>query len=305
MNTTIHQPLISFLTVNYKQAGVTLQLVKSLQKLHYSYWELIVVDNGDADSKLSIPLAEEPKAVYYPTGQNLGFAGGNNAGLHLCKGEYVFFINNDTEVEPGFLKPIAEWLADHPKLGMLSPKICFHQQPDTIQYAGFYPMSTITIRNSGMGWMAKDTGQYNDIRQTAYIHGAAMLLPKKVIDEVGVMYEDYFLYYEEYDWCERVKQAGYEIWYYGNSTVYHKESVSTGQDSPLKIYYLTRNRLLFARRNYPAWRSSLAFLYFGLVAVPKNTLQWFLKGRRDLAMAFIKGFWWNLTHKAKPRENRN
>ncbi|MGB0177291.1 MAG: glycosyltransferase family 2 protein, partial [Owenweeksia sp.] len=304
MSTTTSAPLISFLTVNYKQAGVTLQLLNSLQKLNYAHWEIIVVDNGEHNPELAEPLVAEPRAIYHPTGANLGFAGGNNAGLHLCKGEYIFFINNDTEVEPDFLDTLNAWIARHPRLGMLSPRICFYQQPDTIQYAGFHPMSTITIRNSGIGWMEKDLGQYNDIRTTAYIHGAAMLVPRKVIDEVGVMYEDYFLYYEEYDWCERVKQAGYEIWYYGACKVYHKESVSTGQDSPLKIYYLTRNRLLFARRNYPAWRSSLAFLYFGLVAVPKNALQWLLKGRRDLALAFLKGFWWNLMHKAKPRENR-
>tara|TARA_B100000378_G_scaffold223867_1_gene187457 strand:- start:1156 stop:2073 length:918 start_codon:yes stop_codon:yes gene_type:complete len=305
LNTVPATPLVSFLTVNYRQPEVTLQLLRSLQKLDYPKWEIIVVENGDEDSALSGPLANDPRATYYATHQNLGFAGGNNAGLHLCKGEYTLFINNDTEVEPDFLSSLISFVVKQPKLGMLSPKICFYQQPDTIQYAGFYPMSTITIRNSGIGWMEKDLGQYNDVRTTAYIHGAAMLVPRKVIDEVGVMYEDYFLYYEEYDWCERIKQAGYEIWYYGASTVYHKESVSTGQDSPLKIYYLTRNRLLFARRNYPAWRSALAFLYFGLVAVPKNTLQWFLKGRKDLAMAFLKGFWWNLTHKAKPRENRN
>ncbi len=305
LNTTTVNPLITFLTVNYKQAAITIELLRSLQKMDYTHWELVVVDNGAEDKSLSEPLQTEARARYMATNANLGFAGGNNAGLPLCQGDYIFFINNDTEVEPGFLNPIVKWISDNPDFGMLSPRICFYQQKDTLQYAGFHPMSTITIRNSGIGWMEKDRGQYHDIRQTAYIHGAAMLVPRKVIDEVGVMYEDYFLYYEEYDWCERVKQKGYTIWYFGPSVVYHKESVSTGQNSPLKIYYLTRNRLLFARRNYPTWSSSLAFLYFGLVAVPKNAIQWLLKGRKDLAVAFLKGFWWNITHKAKPRENRN
>lgn len=293
------KPLVSFLTVNFNQALVTIDLLTSLEKINYENWEIVLVDNGSKPSNLEEDSSKFEKVKFIHSEKNLGFAGGNNIGLDYCKGDFIFFINNDTEVEPDLLDELIPWMENQNNLGILSPKLCYFHDKKLLQYAGATPMSKLSIRNEGIGWKEKDEGQYDEIRQTAYIHGAAMIVPKKVLDKVGPMFDDYFLYYEEYDWCERIAKAGFEIWYYGKSVVYHKESVSTGQDSPLKIYYLTRNRLLFARRNNPFLMSRLTFLYFGLIAIPKNVLLWLSKGRKDLAMAFWKGFWWNLTHKAK------
>jgi len=288
------QPLVSFLTVNFNQPKVTLELLQSLQKLSYENWEVIVVDNGSGPSDLERKVKKFERARFVDTQKNLGFAGGNNAGLPLCKGDYIFFINNDTEVEPGLLEPLVELLQKDGQIGMLSPKIKFYAPGNPIQYAGATLMSSVTIRNEGIGFMAEDKGQFDDTRETAYIHGAAMIVPRKVIEKVGAMYDDYFLYYEEYDWCERIRKAGFKIMYSGLSTVYHKESVSTGQNSPLKVYYLTRNRLLFARRNYPPLRRLLAILYFTFIALPKNVFTWLIKGRADLSRAFLRGFIWNV-----------
>lgn len=292
------KPLVSFLTVNFNQALVTIDLLTSLSKINYENWEIILVDNGSKPSNLKEEAQKFDKVKFIHSTENLGFAGGNNIGLEYCNGDYIFFINNDTEVNVDLLDNLVPWMEKQDDLGILSPKLCYFHDKNLLQYAGATPMSKITIRNAGIGWKEKDDGQYDEIRETAYIHGAAMIVPKKVLQEVGPMYEDYFLYYEEYDWCERIAKAGYKVWYYGLSLVYHKESVSTGQDSPLKIYYLTRNRLLFARRNNSFLYSRLSILYFGIIAIPKNVLFWLLKGRGDLAKAFWKGFWWNLTHKA-------
>lgn len=294
------KPLVSFLTVNFNQALVTIDLLTSLDKINYENWELIVVDNGSEPSELKKDVSSNPKVKFLNSEKNLGFAGGNNIGLDLCKGDYIFFINNDTEVEPDLLDELVPWMENQEQLGIVSPKLCYFHDKELLQYAGATPMSGVTIRNAGIGWKEKDKGQYDEIRETAYIHGAAMIVPREVLTKVGPMYEDYFLYYEEYDWCERIKKAGFSIWYYGLSKVYHKESVSTGQDSPLKIYYLTRNRLLFARRNNSSFKAFLSYIYFGLIAVPKNILYWMLKRRPDLAGAFWKGYSWNLTHKSQP-----
>jgi GT2 family glycosyltransferase len=294
----LKQPLFSFLTVNYLQPEVTLDLVRSLQNLTYSKWELVVVNNHENPNEtLQQAIEEDARNTYLESGANLGFAGGNNYGLPHCKGEYIFFINNDTEVESNLLESCLAVIEQTPKLGMLSPKIKYFQKPRLIQYAGATPMSTFTMRNAGIGYMEADEGQYDEVRETAFIHGAAMIVPRAVIDAVGPMYDDYFLYYEEYDWCARIENAGYTVMYNGKATVYHKESVSTGVDSPLKIFYLTRNRLLFARRNYVGLRRLLVWLYFSGVAVPKNVLSWLVKGRTDLARAFWRGYIWNFTNK--------
>lgn len=300
-NTSEIEPAkVSFLTVNYNQAQVTLDLIRSLESLTYANWEIVVVDNGSNTKELSELIPDSPRIKFLDTGENLGFAGGNNAGLKLCTGEYIFFINNDTEVEPDLLEPILK-VFDADDVGIVSPKIRFFDPPLLIQYAGATPMSRISIRNAGIGWQEEDQGQHDHIIETSYIHGAAMVVPRKVLQEVGPMYADYFLYYEEYDWCDRIAKAGYKVIYCGLSTVFHKESVSTGRESPLKTYYLTRNRLLFARRNRGAAQLALIWLYFGLIALPKNLLTHMAKGRMDLARAFFSGFIWNIVHNSRVR----
>lgn len=125
---------------------------------------------------------------------------------------------------------------------MVSPKIRFYYAPDTIQYAGYTPFSPVTLRQHLIGYREKDSGQYDQARETFSIHGAAMMVPRSVVKEVGMMSELYFLYYEEHDWVERIKRAGYKIFYVPESLVFHKESISTGKESQLKTYYITRNR---------------------------------------------------------------
>lgn len=275
-----------------------MQLIESLKSLTYPNWECIIVNNGDSEPKLEAAIKNLDRFQYLNTGENLGFAGGNNAGLDRCNGEYIYFINNDVEVEPGLLEPLMKCFQENENIGMLSSKIIFFDQKKIIQYAGATELNPYTLRNSGIGFGEEDQGQYNDSRPTGFIHGASMIIPQKVIEDVGPMYEDYFLYYEEYDWCQRVKDAGYQIFYCGESKVYHKESISTGVDSPLKTYYLTRNRLLFARRNFKGLKKVISFLYLSIIAMPIHVLLKTAKGRGDLAKAMLKGYFWNFNHKA-------
>ncbi len=300
----MNNPLVSFLTVNYQQAEVTGDLLRSLEALSYPHWECIVVDNGGPESNLEQICAPYDWVKFIRSDENLGFAGGNNLGYPACKGDYIFLINNDTEVPEGFLEPILNFAEQHPQLGALSPLIHYYEPKGVVQYAGATPMNKITLRNSGIGVGEVDKGQFKKAYQVPFTHGAAMLLPRKVIEQVGLMREDYFLYYEELDWCERIRQAGFEIWFVGHSYLWHKESVSTGVNSPLKTYYLNRNRLLFARRNYPWYIRLLNYLYFSLIAVPKNMLSLWRSGEKGQAQAFWRAYTYNLSHKSSESADR-
>lgn len=301
---TVKQALVSFLTVNYQQAEVTRDLLESLLDLEYSNWECIVVDNGGPASNLQEICSAYEQVTFLRSEENLGFAGGNNLGYPECKGDYIFLINNDTEVPPDFLEPLLKFAAENPKLGALSPLLQYYEPKGVVQYAGATPMNKVTLRNSGIGVGEKDEGQYHKAYQVPFTHGAAMMLPREVIEKVGLMREDYFLYYEELDWCERIRQAGYEIWFVGHSFLRHKESVSTGVNSPLKTYYLNRNRLLFARRNYPWYIRVINYIYFSLIAVPKNLLTLWKNGEKAQAAAFWRAFKYNLTHKSSDSADR-
>jgi hypothetical protein len=289
-------PLVSIITVNYNQSAVTLEMLQSLQCVTYPSIEVFVVDNASPTDNPDIIKAKFPEINLIKTTKNLGFAGGNNVALPFARGKYVLFINNDTEVHPGFLEPLVELLESTPEIGMVSPKIHYFHTPDTFQFAGYTPFSPITIRNRAIGFGQKDTGQYDGVYESASIFGCAMLVPMRVIEEVGMMADVFFLYYEEHDWAARVKKAGYKIYYDGRSLVKHKESISTVKNSPFQIYYLYRGRMLFTRRNTSGFNGLLAWLYIHLVTLPKETLRYFLKSRPDLARACWRAAVWNVTH---------
>lgn len=281
-----------------------MDLVRSLEQISYPNWECIVVDNASENSDLEDQLKDYQQVKCIRSEENLGFAGGNNLGWPHCTGDYIFLINNDTEVPSDFLEGIVDFAEKQENMGAISPKIRYFDQQDTIQFAGCTDMNKVTIRNSGIGDGEKDEGQYDEIYPIPFNHGAAMMLPRKVIEAVGLMREDYFLYYEELDWSERIRQAGFQNWYYGLSFILHKESVSTGRNSALKVYYLTRNRLLFARRNYDASTRIINYLYFTFVALPKNLLSFWLKKEFEQAKAFWRGYSYNLTHKSSDSADR-
>lgn len=289
-------PLISIITVNYKQTDVTLLLLESLRKCTYPNLEIIVVDNGSGQGMEPILRARYPEVLCITSVDNLGFAGGNNLGIQKSKGKYLFFINNDTEVEPNFLEPMVELMEKDPSIGLVSPKIIYFDTDHLIQYAGSTGINPFTGRGEKIGSFVKDTGQYNSTYETGLGHGAAMMIPRSVIGKVGMMPDIFFLYYEEHDWCEAIKRAGYKVFYVGQSLVYHKESVSVGKTSTLKTFYMTRNRILFLRRNNKFFALTSSLLFFTFLTVPKNTLKYILKANWDHLKAFYKGIGWNLTH---------
>ena len=117
---------------------------------------------------------------------------------------------------------------------MVCPKIRFAWDNNPIQFAGYTPLSRITMRNRSIGFGEEDHGQYDAAHPTPYAHGAAMMVKREAIEKAGLMPECYFLYYEELDWSMMMRRAGYEIWYEPSTTIYHKESQTTGQQSPLR-----------------------------------------------------------------------
>jgi hypothetical protein len=258
--------------------------------------EVIVVDNASKEDEVTQIEQRYPQIKVIRSKENLGFAGGNNLGIQAAQGKYLFFLNNDTllrskkeDVRGKMFQPLINRLESSPKIGMVSPKIKFSWGDTHIQYAGYTPLSKITMRNRSIGFGEADNGQYDTPHSTPYAHGAAMMVKREVIDKAGLMPECYFLYYEELDWSMMIRRAGYDIWYEPACTVFHKESQTTGQNSPLRTYYITRNRLMFVKRNNPNVTRYLSYLYLiGIVAL-RDIIKYTLQRRPDLAKATIKG----------------
>ena len=297
------EKIISIITINYNGLKDTCELMETLP-LDDTSIEVIVVDNASRQDEASVIEQRYPQVKVIRSSENLGFAGGNNLGIEASCGKYLYFINNDTllslqgnavaNTKHGMqpeLRYLVERLESDPQIGMVCPKIRFTWGDNLIQFAGYTPLSRVTLRNNAIGFNESDYGQYDTAHPTPYGHGAAMMVRREAIDKAGMMPTCFFLYYEELDWSMMIRRAGYTIWYEPASTIYHKESQTTGQASPLRTYYITRNRLFFVQRNSPLpWRF-LSYLYLIFVAGLKAILKDLLTKRSDLARATLRGLW--------------
>jgi len=285
---------LSVITVNYNGLEDTCELIDSIT--FSDDMEVIVVDNGSREDEASAIERRFPHVKVIRSKENLGFAGGNNLGIKAARGKYLFFINNDTLAGKAdsanfatALQPLIDRLDSSPGIGAVCPKIRFAWGDKPIQFAGYTPLSPITLRNRSIGFGEADRGQYDAPHPTPYAHGAAMMVKREAVEKVGLMPECYFLYYEELDWSLIIHRAGYGIEYIPAVTILHKESQTTGQDSPLRTYYITRNRLLFARRNIPAPKRYLTYLYLTMAVGTKDLLLHLLHSRTAHARATLKG----------------
>ena len=248
-----------------------------------------MVDNGSTENEANVIQERYPNIKVIRSDQNLGFAGGNNLGIKAAKGKYLFIINNDTIFKDFNIQALIDRLQSSKTIGIVCPKIRFAWSNNPIQFAGYTPLSGITVRNQAIGFGEEDLGQYEKAHPTPYAHGAAMLIKREVIEKVGMMPECYFLYYEELDWSMMFTRAGYDIWYDPACTIYHKESQSTGQNSPLRTYYITRNRLLLVKRNWSGISKYISYSYLIAIVALRDILKYTLKGKSQLVKAIFKG----------------
>lgn len=288
-------PFISVITLNYNQTDVTCAFLESTRSWTYPHYEILVCDMASAvDPSEKILGGNYPNTKLLLAGKNLGFAGGNNWGMRQAKGNFYFIVNNDTEVTPDLLEQLLKPFAEDGTIGVTCPKIKYFDHPDTIQYAGFNPMNNYTGRTTSIGTLEKDKGQYDQSGPTFGAHGCAMMVKKEVVEKLGMFPEKFFLYYEEWDWSARILKAGYKIWYTAPAVIYHKESVSVGKSNPMKVYYHTRNRILYIRRNAKFFQRLVFFAFFTFFTIPKSTVGYIARKQFPHLRNFLKGAVWNL-----------
>ena len=293
-------PLVSVISVNYNQSVVTCDMLDSLYRSGYPDMEVFVVDNASPSDNPEIIKERFPRINFIRSEKNLGFAGGNNIAIKQAKGEYIYLLNNDTIVPDGHILTLVNLMAQNPDYSVVCPKIKLFDDPGIIMFAGFTELSPVTFRNKILGYAEIDKGQHDEPRKSAYAHGAAMMLKRSVIEKVGLMNENFFLYYEEVDWSTRIKKAGYEIRYTPDTYVLHKESVSTGRNSPLKSYYMNRNRVLYILCNTSGSKKIIGFIYQMFIVMPKNIIIHGIKGQMKNMKAVMKAWGWCIKNSFRP-----
>jgi GT2 family glycosyltransferase len=245
-------PSVSLILLNWNQPHFTLACLRSLDKVTYPNFDVIVVDNGSADNSIEQIESIRPELKYnlqvITNKRNLGFAEGNNVGIRAAMEQganYVLLLNNDTEVDPDFIQPLMKMAQSNPKIGITGPKIYYYDDPKLIWSAG--GVFTRSGWTQQLGVNERDSEELNRLRQVDYVSGCAMLVKRAVIEKAGMLDPRFFIYYEETDWCARTAKAGFTIWYVPESVLWHKISLQARNLSPTYIYLMTRNRLLFMR----------------------------------------------------------
>ena len=288
------RPSVAIISVNYNQTALTGEMLASLERAGLHEWcECYVVDNASKQDGSAVLAQAYPWVRTIRSERNLGFAGGNNLAVRRTNTDYVFLLNNDALVDPGVVEGLVERFREDPRLGALSPVIYDYPQTTsepTIQYAGATAVSAITGRNETLHRGAAAGAQGSGLQPVAYAHGAAMMVSRAALRAAGTLEEGFFLYYEELDWCDRIRAAGFDIMLDADRAVWHRESVSTGVDSAFKTFWINRSRILYMRRNKSAVQSALFGAFYLIGVLPLHGIRHVLAGRSAHARALWRAF---------------
>jgi GT2 family glycosyltransferase len=240
-------PLVSIVVPNWNGAYHLPTCLGSLRRQTYPRLEVIVVDNGSTDDSLVLLARDFPEVRVVALGSNRGYAGGVNAGFRAAAGEILAVLNNDAEADPAWLTEMIAALQRHPEAGMATPKVLLFDRRDTLHTAGDY-CGVDGIPDSRGVWQ-RDEGQFD---AEELIFGAAGVAPayrRTMLDDVGLLDEDFGSYCEDVDLSWRAQLAGYKCIYVPGALVYHKLSATGG--GPIASFYVARNTIWTIAKNYP------------------------------------------------------
>lgn len=285
-------PLIYIILVNYNNYEDTLECVKSLKNCTYKNYNIIVVDNASNNASINELRKYKNEYILIEAKENLGFSAGNNVGIKFAinhGADYILLINNDTVVDKGFLEPLISVVESDSEIGIMSGQIYYYDYSNLLWFDGGYINSW-----KGQAYH-KNIKKENDsslpiLEEVDFLTGCFMFMPVKVIESVGGLDEDYFLYYEDTDFCSKVRKHGYKLILNRSSKIYHKISKSTSENSDLYLYYNTRNRLIFVQRNIDNVNEYISYMYILISIIYKwikyrnvflfKGLKDFLQGKR-------------------------
>ena len=248
-------PYVATVVLSWNGRDDTLACLESLSRMDWPCHSAIVVDNGSQDGTPEAVREAHPDATVIATGRNLGFAEGNNVGLRAALdagADYVLVLNNDTVVAPDLLRELVGEAERRPDAGAICPLIYYLDPPDRIWYAGarFDARRGHNGRHTGYG--ERDVGQYDRVREIGRATGAAMLVRREVIEEVGFLDGELFLQVEDVEWSLRMRGAGWRVFFAPSGKVWHRVSVCTGgEHSAATAYYEMRNTLAVCDRHAP------------------------------------------------------
>jgi hypothetical protein len=287
--------MISVIIPNYNGARFLKDCLNSIREQSYRDFEVIIVDNASKDESLDILKSDYPKTKVVLNKSNLGFVGANNEGYKQAQGEYVLFLNNDIKLDKDCFKYLLEKIeANKKEIGVVFSKILRMDQPKIYDAVGSYLTSFGFLYH--LGFREIDKGQYDNLENIFSPKGVCFLVPKKIIDEVGLFDSDYFAYFEESDFFWRVWLNSYKIAYAPKAIVYHKVGgTSTQLSSPFIDYHSFKNRIASLIKNL-SFFSTLYMLPLHIFCCLVISLLYVFMLRFKNSKAVLGAIGWNIRH---------
>ncbi len=293
-------PAVEVIIPHANGVEILRQCLHSLSRATWLQLRITVVDNASSDESVAMLRAEFPAVNILALSENRGFAGGCNAGIRASTAPYLLLLNNDTEVEPGFIEPLVELLERNRQAAAVQPRLCSLPNPGYLDYAGAaggmldrygFPFAVGRLFDS----LEPDAGQYRHPRLVFWASGTAVLLRAAALAETGLLDERFFMHMEEIDLAWRLHLHGWQVWVVPQVAVFHHSGYSLPPTQRLKVYLNFRNSVLMLCKNYGAarlWRRLPLRLLQDWVAM----LQAIVKGEFARFWGIKLAYLWLLSH---------
>ena len=288
-------PKVSIIVVNWNGGDIFAECLRSLEKLKYPNWELIVVDNGSTDDSFALPMKfNKPISSYnlVRNKNNLGFASANNQGVKHAKGKYVLLLNNDTKVTPDFLTKMIKRMEKDDGIGAMQPKMYVMDKSGYLDNAGSFFTKIGFLEHWGFG--KKDDKEFASETNVFSCKGACMLIRKEVIDKVGLFDDDFFSYFEESDLCWKIWLAGWRVVFFPKATIRHKVGFTIQRLDVTKINYdYYKNRIMSLIKNLEA-KNMMYILPVHIFLSVGIAFAFLIRGKGNSSKMILRAIWYNL-----------
>ena len=279
---------LSIIILNNDDFKNTSQLIESIHKHIKSItYEIIVADNASKEYEFSLLREKHPYIRIIQYQHNLDFAKGNNLGIHTARGNYLLFLSNNTYLDEDNLHYLIETIETENNIGGVCPQIQYVTNNKFIQPDKHPPFTHYSLHNHNIH--ISSSNEQESFKEIPYLYREAMLIKSEILKHIGYLPEMYHLYYEEFDWSISIRNAGYRIIFDPRCTIHCKDYKNTNEPTPLQIYYLTRNRLLFAYRNYKRVNYIIYTIHLLCIILPRECLFYILQYQTEQLHATLRG----------------
>ncbi len=296
---------VSIIIVNWNGELILKDCLTSLSTLNYKNWELIIVDNASKDNSLEIIEKFRPKKVKTEliiNKDNLGFVGGNNQAIKIADGKYILLLNSDTKIKPDLLSQLVFKMESDSGIGVIQPKILMMDNPKYLDNAGSFITQIGFLRH--WGFQKKDSNEFNHEVEIFAAKGACMIIRKDLIDKIGLFDPDFFMYFEESDFCWRAWLTGYKVLYFPKTFIYHKVGFSIKRQNVSELnYHYYKNRIASLIKNFDNI-NVLWIVPFHVLLSLGIALIFLLRGSIKNPSIILRAIWWNITNLPKTLKKR-